>query len=153
MAMTLQDLFGPGGHGKRPDHPDFWRLSEIILELKADMQEATSNADQERRWRAHYEEIGDFDSIAYHAIQAAMQIHNVETSTDWAMLMADRRKHEAYVGTIQAYFDGFIMGAEFERRGGHREPGPEEPDGPEFVSDDLRDTLRELRDPDSPDSQ
>ena len=117
--MDLNDMFTrPTGIG-RPDHSDFWKLSEIILALKADAEDAKrgliDQSEWERRWREHYEGVGDFDSIAYCAIQAAFAIHNVETGRDWQAVMLDGRRHAAFIQTIQAYFDGFIMGALLER--------------------------------------
>ena len=117
--MDIRDIMTAPTGIKRPDHPDFWTLSEIILALKADHQEMERGqidmAEFERRWRAHYAEVGDFDSIAYSAIQCGLAIFGIQTKGDWQRVMADRAKHQAYVGTVQAYFDGFIMGAHLER--------------------------------------
>lgn len=104
---------------ERPDHPDFWKLSEIILALKADTQDlqrgVIDHAEAERRWRAHYEEVGDFDSIAYCATQAGLQLHDVNTAGDWLRVKQDPRLMASFVKSVQAYFDGFIMGAQLER--------------------------------------
>ena len=117
---AMDDIFGP--QPERPDTPDFWRLSEIILELKAEMQETAGDQEaQSRAWRARYEAIGDFDSIAYAAKQAAYQVHGIVTGADFIEMMADPQRSESFVRAMQTYFDGFIMGAEFMRRGGHRE--------------------------------
>lgn len=120
--MDLSDIMGPGGHTKRPDHADFWRLSEIIMQLKARMAEHEGDlVEQERVWRESITAIGDFDSISYHAIQCAVQIHGIQTAMDWQVMLANPQRHHAYVATVQAYYDGFTMGAEFQKRGGHRE--------------------------------
>jgi len=106
---------------KRPDHPDFWILSETILALKADMTEADSDpAEQERRWRARYEEVGDFDSIAYAAIQCGLDLYGIETGADWSLLILGGRQ-ESYIKAVQAFFDGFIMGASLVRKKAERE--------------------------------
>lgn len=117
--FTINDiLMAPKGL-KRPDHPDFWKLSEIILALKADKEEHERGqidmAEFEHRWRAHYDSVGDFDSIAYSATQCALALHNVETVNDWNLLRLSTGRHESFAKSVQAFFDGFIMGARLER--------------------------------------
>ena len=92
-------------------------LSDIILALKADMQEAGSIEEQQRRWKTHYEALGDFDSIAYSALQAGIHLYNIQTGTDYyAVLQGPHGEH--FIKAVQAFFDGFIMGAEFAKRKG-----------------------------------
>lgn len=121
--LTINDILTAPTGIKRPDHPDFWKLSAIILGLKADKEEHERGRitmdEFEHRWRANYDSIGDFDSIAYSAIQAAFALHNIETSADWRLVQINPKRHMAFVQTVQAYFDGFIMGARLERS---REP-------------------------------
>jgi hypothetical protein len=116
--MDIRDIMVEPTGVKRPEHPDFWRLSEIILALKADKEQHDRGeidmAEFERRWRAHYESVGDFDSIAYSAMQCAFALHGIETGADWQRLVASGGQM-AYVQSVQAYFDGFIMGAKLER--------------------------------------
>lgn len=117
--MNINDIMVAPTGVTRPDHPDFWKLSEVILALKADKEEMEHGridmVEFERRWRAHYASVGDFDSIAYCAIQCGLDIFGVRTGADWKRVMADISKHSAYVATVQAFFDGFIMGALLER--------------------------------------
>jgi len=113
--MDINDILTAPTGIKRPEHPDFWKLSEIILKLKADQTEATSINQAMTSWRAAYEALGDFDSIAYCAMQAGMALHNIETGADWIRVMGDPASHESYVKSVQAYFDGFVMGAMLER--------------------------------------
>lgn len=118
---AMDEIFG--ANPNRPDHPDFWKLSEIILALKADMQENQGDlAAQEAAWRKHYEGVGDFDSIAYCARQAAIQIAGLEFGSDYQRVMRDPMGRAAFVGTVQAYFDGFIMGALLERSRHEQQP-------------------------------
>lgn len=118
--MDLRDIMMEPTGVQRPDHPDFWILSETILALKADTEEFDSGRitqeEGERRWKAHYEKIGDFDSIAYCATQAALQINGIENGQQWAMMMMMPGAHTKFVATVQAYFDGFVMGAALERK-------------------------------------
>lgn len=117
--MDISDIMTEPQGVKRPDHPDFWKLSEIILALKADKEEhergQIDEAEFERRWRAHYEGVGDFDSIAYSAMQAGFALHGVVTEGDWRRVVDSPARHRAYIQSVQAYFDGFIMGALLER--------------------------------------
>lgn len=117
--IDINDILTAPTGVKRPDHPDFWKLSEIILALKADHDQQERGEitmeEFEKRWRAHYESVGDFDSIAYCAMQAAFAIHNIKTGEDWLYVSTTPSRHMAYVQTVQSYFDGFIMGAKLER--------------------------------------
>ena len=120
--MDIDDILGPSGHTKRPDHPDFFRILSVSQRMKADMEEAKGDlAKQEGLWRKTINELVDFDSIGYHAIQTAIHIHNIETGADWIAMTHNRERHAAYVATVQAFYDGFIMGAGFQKEGGHQE--------------------------------
>lgn len=121
MSFDINDFLPPPSGLKRPDHPDFWRITEIHMELKAALAEAPNMEAQAAAWKASYEKIGDFDSIKYHALQAAIHIHKLETGLDFLMLRADPERSASFIAIVQAFFDGFIAGAEFERRGGHQE--------------------------------
>lgn len=111
---TIADILGTPDN--RPEHPDMDLLSDIILALKAEMQEHQGDlATQERLWKAHYEALGDFDSIAYSALQAGIHLYGVNTGADYFALLASPRG-ESFVKVVQAFFDGFVMGAEFVKR-------------------------------------
>lgn len=115
--MDLRDIMAAPTGVQRPEHPDFWALSEIILAMKADMEEFTpprvSLEEQERKWRSHYEALGDFDSIAYCAIQAGLEVHGIKTGADWHALNRSEHGRLGYIQSVQTYFDGFLMGARF----------------------------------------
>jgi len=117
--MDIRDIMMEPTGIQRPDHPDFWKLSEIILALKADTEEFSNGKitqeEATRRWEAHYASVGDTDSIQYAAVQCGLQLAGIETGADWQAVMANPANHNAFVKTIQAYFDGFIMGALLER--------------------------------------
>jgi hypothetical protein len=89
---------------KRPQHPDFWRLSDAILEQDGRAEEGGEDvftiADV------------DGDSIAYVAQQRAALLtraYGVAVTRDVAVLL------------MSAYIDAFTLGRAFERKGGHRE--------------------------------
>lgn len=119
--MDISDILGPGGHTKRPEHPDMDRIMEITSQMLAEMRENDGNpVEQERLWRARVEESVDFDSLAYQAIQVAMSLNSIQTSLDWARMIANPGRHMGYVKTVQAFYDGFLTGVQFEKRGGKR---------------------------------
>lgn len=120
--MDISDILGGTGHTQRPEHPDFFRILSVSQRMKADMEENRGNPKrQEELWRKAIEELVDFDSLSYHAIQVAMHIHNIQTGRDWLMMTQNPDKHMAYVATVQAFYDGFIMGAGFQKEGGHQD--------------------------------
>lgn len=100
---ATDDVFGQNPN--RPAHPDFWRLSEIVLANDGRVEEAF---DQEKAWKDTVADVVDVESIVYMASQRVMlmmgppQPGNV---TDHATLTA-------------LYIDAFLTGALFERRGG-----------------------------------
>lgn len=117
--MDINDILAAPTGVQRPDHPDYWKLSEIILGLKADKESQErgeiTEAEFERRWRKNYESVGDFDSIAYCAMQCAFELFGIRTGKDFMMLDLAGKRGD-YVRAVQAYFDGFIMGALLERK-------------------------------------
>lgn len=119
--MDIRDILQPPDGLKRPEHPDFWRISEVSLQLRTDIERLPFD-EKEKAWRARISSVGDFDSIAYHAIQVAMSIMSIRTVADWATMRRDGRKQNQYLSTVQAFYDGFMMGALYEQRGGHQEP-------------------------------
>lgn len=125
--MDLQDLLSGDSEwirANRPIHPDMDRLTEISLELKAETASVTSYADMETKWRERVTATGvDFDTIQWKALQIAMDICNVRTGADLDALRKDDTRNSQFISIIQAFFDGWIVHAEFLKRGGHREVG------------------------------
>lgn len=118
--MDIRDILQPSGAMERPDHPDMFRLLEIATQLRADVKENTFE-DANEVWHRRVREIIDFDSLAYQALQLCLSVVGIETAADFRELQRNDRKREQYVTLLQAYYDGFIMGALFEQRGGHQD--------------------------------
>lgn len=85
----------------RPQHPDFWRMAEVVLGQDADSAAKTLE-----------EVVGDlvdYESLEYMAAQRAARLrqfaHLSEAGTQAAMA---------------GWLTGFAAGVEFQRRGGHR---------------------------------
>lgn len=106
---AMDDVFGAMPH--RPDHPDFWRLSEIVLGYDGGMGEAD---DKDDFFDATVGAVIDKDSLYYHALQRAMRVYNIKTRAD----MRNRAMDLAILTTI--YTEGFCLGADFQKRGGHQ---------------------------------
>lgn len=89
---SLQDPSFPG----RPTHPDFWKLSEIILQMDGKFAE-----DAPTDFEEFIDKEIDPTSIIYMAIQRADRLQGRN------------------VGSIAAlYMEAFIVGRRFERRYG-----------------------------------
>ncbi len=107
MADNVSELFGD--HPGRPSHPDFWRISEIVLSNDGPMEEARDNEEKERAWRARTNLVVDVDSVTYMAMQRAR--------------FAVGERDLPLLGRVTTvWIDAFVTGAGYERAGGHREP-------------------------------
>lgn len=118
--ITIEDVLGlSAGHAKRPDHPDFYRLAEISLEMRAEMAEANGDIEKQFEiWKTRITKSIDFETLNYHAMQIALQIFNLNTIENLQALKRDPGAYEAFVAVIQTYYDGFLMGSEFAKRKG-----------------------------------
>lgn len=92
----------------RPDHPDFWKLSDIVLRLDGSLEGAGGADEQEAIWRRELERHVDVDSLGYMATQRAFRVLGIVTARDF---MA--RKEEV-IPMLQVYMDAFIMGCNFK---------------------------------------
>jgi hypothetical protein len=122
--MDINDLISGGGEyirKNRPRHPDLDRISEIVLNMKAMSSEASSPEEHETNWRKHVESFVDFDSIAWQAMNVAFDVFGIRTNEDLMILKSNRQRFSYFIGSMQAFYDGFLLGAEFQKKGGHRE--------------------------------
>lgn len=121
--MDINEILGLGGHAKRPEHPDFYRVLEISMAMKANMTEHEGDpAKQEELWRKSVADVIDLESLNYHAMQSAIQALGMRTGLDFALMKHDPDLHLRFVQLLQMFYDGFLFGAEFQKRGGHQEP-------------------------------
>lgn len=105
--MDINDFFGPNAN--RPDHPDFWRLSETILGYDAGIDMAV---DKDKFWEDAVDAVVDRNSVMYMAFQRAARAYNCETVGDVVQHVGEITK-----ATV-LYIEGFLMGAEFQRKDG-----------------------------------
>lgn len=108
----IGSLFGdfPG----RPEHPDFWRLSEIILQLDGKFNEDDAAVEDEVGMEC------DVATAFYMARQhAERMVENLERIFGGPMHL---EVESAIGGSLMAiWFQAFIMGSRFQKRGGHQE--------------------------------
>jgi hypothetical protein len=104
MGAT-DDVFGR--RPQRPEHPDFWRLSEIVLANDGRM-DAAPRREKERVWKETTGSVIDVPSITYMATQRAIKLLGPPTPANLA-------QHSAVAAL---YIDAFVTGAMFEQRGG-----------------------------------
>ena len=98
MSDPLRDPRFPD----RPQHPDFWRIIEIVNYLDGEAVEGNKT----------YEEIvsaiADTNSVDYAGIQRGM-------------LSTRMTSDDPYVQNAGSWIDGFIIGVLFQQRGGHQD--------------------------------
>jgi hypothetical protein len=108
MADWAERLFG--ANELRPNHPDFWRLSEIILKYDGRVQDAVRQGEKgEDVVSACIEEVVDGESLAYMALQRAFRIMGVSTTEDVQTNAA------ALSMLATMYTEAFVMGSAYEQ--------------------------------------
>lgn len=112
MTDTPNSMFdGPPG---RPDHPDFFKLSSIVLGLDASIDPQTMTEDEmEAAFVARMEALNiDRASVAYMATQRAFRVLGI-TDPRQMLINPDLMQRAAQVGG--AWLDAFAAGAMYER--------------------------------------
>lgn len=103
--MNIHDFFGPNPN--RPNHPDFWRLSEIILKLDGRM-DAAAPPDKQAVWDDNVARwIDDQASLTYLAMHRSMRVLGISTS---GQLQA---RADEVIRLTTIYMEAFQVGAEF----------------------------------------
>lgn len=110
--FSLHDLFGP--NPTRPNHQDFWKLSEIILDLDSAMEDGVAqgrSVDDVIAEKAS--QVGDPYSICYAAVQRAMRSHQISTTG------ALKARLDDVARTALVYMEGVIVGARLTQERDH----------------------------------
>lgn len=117
--MDITDVIGKGPDFPRPIHPDMDRVMEIALQMKAVSEENKHDLEKfHRLWRDEIEHTINFDVLAYQAMQVCFQCYGIETGADWLALKLSPSRFNAFMMSMQAFYDGFLLGARFTQRGG-----------------------------------
>lgn len=110
--MDLNEFFGK--MPERPDHPDFWKLSNVCLKLDSGLD--PTNPDEgakERQYQARLDEIDiDGKSLAYVATQRAYRVLGIENHGD----LLDPNKMMMVAMLASVWLDAFAHGVLFERK-------------------------------------
>jgi hypothetical protein len=99
MSDPLNDPRFP----ERPTHPDFWRMSEVVLQHDGEATE--DNLPMEEIVK----DTVDLESLTYFAMQRA---------GTYCQAMGLPKDFETLVGSV--WMDAFMAGAKFQQRGGHQ---------------------------------
>lgn len=97
-------MFDPKDYPHRPDHPDFWRLSELVLQMDGRAIEDPARAQK------MVADIIDPHTLAYMATQRAMLLLGVQTQQQ----AAPRRTEIMRLASV--YYESFILGARYQAR-------------------------------------
>jgi hypothetical protein len=106
--MDLRDVFGQ--HPGRPDHPDFWRMADAVLQLDGSMEDIDGSLrnDAPQAWQQSWASVCDLESATYMAESRCAGIClQIGAPPHLVPLMA------------AAWLDAFAVGVTFERKGGH----------------------------------
>lgn len=114
---AIDDIFGP--NRMRPDHPDFWRLSEIILGNDARIQDAPDVEAREAAWAQMVANAGDPESINYMFGQRALIALGGGTDADMSKLDIVLAARMATLA-----IDSFLVGVAFARSQNEGPPAP-----------------------------
>ena len=88
---------------KRPNHPDFWRISEVVLQNDGQATEGDLSRED------IVQDTVDLESLTYCAMQRA------------GMSCQKAGLPEALAPVLgSVWLDAFLAGAKFQKRGGHQ---------------------------------
>jgi hypothetical protein len=109
--MDLRDIFGD--RPERPDHPDFWKISEILLEMDAEINTSRMTQDEcEVEFVKRLQRIGvDQASLSYAAAQRTLRaIHSLPATFP--------QQARIVLATLMGgiWVDGFTAGAAYAER-------------------------------------
>lgn len=99
MSDPLNDPRFP----ERPTHPDFWRMSEVILQQDGEADEGGQSVEE------IVKDTVDLPSLSYFAMQRA-GIQCQRTGLPEALVPV----------LASSWMDAFLAGVRFQQRGGHQ---------------------------------
>lgn len=107
---AMDDVFGkrPG----RVDHPDFWRISEILLRHDGALEKLPAE-EREAAWKGLVAEHVDLDSVMYVATQRTLRALDILTMADLRKLQRTKAGRRQATLMVTMFVDGFVTGAEF----------------------------------------
>ena len=121
----MEDVFGH--MAARPDHPDFWKLSEIILRHDAATDQSLPTDVKDRQFEALMDETNcDRESVTYVALQRAIRVVGVTTREG---ILSN---FDIIMKMMSLYLDAFLTGCAYTRDqfGTTKGQGKSEPNKP-----------------------
>lgn len=113
--MGINDIFEGGEFPLRPDHPDFWRLSEIILQMDGAMGAATTDDERDDAWARFIDEKIFGKALYYMAFQRAARSLGITT-------VGEAQENVAMLTRMTVlYSEAFAVGVAFTERGGRQQ--------------------------------
>lgn len=98
------------GFPGRPDHPDFWKLSDIVLMHDGRMEDASTPREAADAVEKIVAQFIDPSSLTYMALQRALRNFGFETKQD----LIDNQ--DLIARSMALYLDAFAVGAEVATR-------------------------------------
>lgn len=99
-----------GERPDRPDHPDFWRMSEVVLGLDSEAMEDGKDIPRIADGRIDMETL---EYMAEHRVGTFLEAIGVKDMPPFLVSLLETM-----------FVTSIITGIEFERRGGHRDDTP-----------------------------
>lgn len=115
----INDFFDGRRFPQRPDTPDFWRLSEIILQMDGAMDAAQNDDEREAVWNDFVLSHISGDALYYLAYQRACRAVGATTIGG-----VSKHRHEI-TRLIVLYSEAFAVGVAYQQRGGQPAPTTE----------------------------
>jgi hypothetical protein len=123
----MSDVFG--SNPARPDHPDFWRMSEVRLMLDGRTQNPdVSDEERQKSFTELYGDAADIESITYMAFMRTLKAFGPEGAAKMEEALAQlagttssRLTMQQRTTVMALYMEAFVTGVEFQKRGGHQE--------------------------------
>lgn len=98
------------GPKSRPNDPNFWKLSSILLQLDGRIQEAADEAEKNAAWDEAVESAGIApDTLAYVSMQRAFRLVG---AYDAESIL---RQNDTITKLTVAYMEGFIIGSKYQQ--------------------------------------
>jgi len=109
-----------GAMPDRPTHPDFWKLSELILKMDAEMQEARTDDEKNAIYERYVDDVAAINirSLTYVAMQRAFRAYEVRTRGD----LARSTTRTNVMKFTTAYMEGFILGNQWQQSYAPKDP-------------------------------
>lgn len=111
MDEPFNDPLNDPRFPKRPATSEFWRLSEIVLQLDASFKDARSEGNDNELWAETLGRFIDANSLAYFAHQRVLRALQIETREEAL------EAKEMIIIMMQCYIDAFIIGCSYMERG------------------------------------